>query len=183
MRGYDCAPMSGERLPVHIDPVRMADTRRLFQGEVALAEMSRLTEVLQDADGKVSVSLEFGCDEEGIRFMRGRVQTEVTLLCQRCLEPMRQPVDNEFALALVLNEPEADGLPSHYEPLLLDGKPLFLRDVIEDEVLLALPIVPRHPAEECGARLESGEENTEQDDGKRDNPFASLADLKTDRKH
>jgi uncharacterized protein len=175
--------MSGERLPVHIDPVRMADTRRLLQGEVALAEMPRLVEALQDGDGNVSVSLEFGTDEEGIRFMRGQVQAEVTLICQRCLEPMRHPVDNEFALGLVRNETQAEELPSHYEPLLLDGKPLFLRDVIEDEILLALPIVPRHPPQECGAQLESGEADTEQDGGKRDNPFASLAELKTDRKH
>ncbi len=161
----------------------MADTRRLFQGEVAVAEMPRLVEVLQDSEGQVAVSLEFGTDEEGLRFMRGRVQGEVTLLCQRCLEPMRQQIDNRFALALVRSETEADALPSHYEPLLLDGKPLFLRDVIEDEMLLALPIVPRHPKQECEARLESSEADTEQDGGKRLNPFASLADLKTDRKH
>jgi uncharacterized protein len=175
--------MSGERLPVHIDPIRMADTRRLFQGEVTLAEMPRLVEALQDDDGKVSVSLEFGTDEEGIRFMRGQVQAEVTLICQRCLEPMRHQVDNDFALGLVRSETEAEELPSHYEPLLLDGKPLFLRDVIEDEMLLALPIVPRHPAQECEAQLESGETEAEQDGGERDNPFASLAELKTDRKH
>lgn len=161
----------------------MADTRRLFQGEVAVAEMPRLVEVLQDSEGQVAVSLEFGTDEEGLRFMRGRVQGEVTLLCQRCLEPMQQQIDNSFALALVRSETEADALPSHYEPLLLDGKPLFLRDVVEDEMLLALPIVPRHPPQECEARLESSEADTEQDGGKRLNPFASLADLKTDRKH
>lgn len=145
--------------------------------------MPRLIEALQDSEGNVAVSLEFGTDEEGLRFMRGRVQGEVTLLCQRCLEPMQQQIDNSFALALVRSETEADALPSHYEPLLLDGKPLFLRDVIEDEMLLALPIVPRHPKQECEARLESGEAETEQDGGERVNPFASLAELKTDRKH
>lgn len=175
--------MSGERLPVHIDPIRMAETRRLFQGEVALAEMPRLVEALQDSEGSVSVALEFGVDEEGIRVMRGRIEAEVTLLCQRCLEPMRQRIDNEFALGLVRSETEADELPSYYEPLLLDGKPLFLRDVIEDEMLLALPIVPRHPAEACEARLQAGEAETEQEGDKRSNPFASLAELKTDRKH
>lgn len=175
--------MSGERLPVHIDPIRMADTRRLFQGEVGLAEMPRLVEALQDDDGKVSVSLEFGTDEEGIRVMRGRVEAQVTLICQRCLEPMHHQVDNQFALGLVRSETEAEELPSHYEPLLLDGKPLFLRDVIEDEMLLALPIVPRHSSQECEAQMESGETEAEQDGGERDNPFASLAELKTDRKH
>lgn len=155
----------------------------MFQGEVALAEMPRLTEALQDSDGSVTVSLEFGTDAEGIRVMRGRIEADVSLLCQRCLDTMRQHIDNEFALGLVRSETEADALPSHYEPLLLDGKPLFLRDVIEDEMLLALPIVPRHPVDECDARLESGEAETEQEGSKRDNPFASLAGLKTDRKH
>ena len=180
--------MFDERLPVHIDPLRMAETRRLLQGHVALAEMKRLVESLQDNDGDARVSIEFGVDAEGIRFMRGRIQADVQLVCQRCLETMRYPIDSEFALGLVRNTTEAEELPSHYEPLVLDGKPLFLRDVIEDELLLALPIVPRHPPAECSVKLDEAEAQAEterQDTGpeeKGTNPFSVLADMKTDRK-
>jgi uncharacterized protein len=178
--------MFNERLPVHIDPFRMAESRRLFEGRIALAEMERLGELLQDSDGEVTVSLEFGTDNEGIRFLRGRIQAEVSLECQRCLETMRYPIDSEFALALVRNTVEAEALPSHYEPLLVEGEPLFLRDIIEDELLLALPIVAMHKQEECSVNVSSGQEagETRKDTGAavKENPFAVLADLKTDRK-
>ena len=176
--------MFNERLPVHIDPIRMAETRRLLQGRIALAEMARLGELLQDSDGEVTVSLEFGTDNEGIRFMRGRIQAEVSLQCQRCLETMRYPIDSEFSLALVRNTVEAEALPSHYEPLLVEGEPLFLRDIIEDELLLALPIVAMHAPEECSINISSdqgaGEAHKDTGATEKESPFAVLADLKKD---
>jgi len=180
--------MFDERLPVHIDPIRMAETRRLLQGHMALAEMKRLVESLQDSEGDVRVSLEFGIDEEGIRNIRGHIQADVALECQRCLEPMRYAIDSEFALGMVSSASEAETLPSHYEPLVLDGNPLFLRDVLEDELLLALPIVAKHAQDECSVKLDEAEAPAEQahpDTGpeeKEKNPFSVLADMKTDRK-
>ncbi len=176
--------MFNERLPVHIDPIRMAETRRLLQGQLALAEMERLGGALLNNDGEVAVSLEFGTDSEGIRYMRGRIQAEVSLECQRCLEPMRYPIDSEFALAMVRSAPEAEALPSHYEPLLVEDEPLFLRDIIEDELLLALPIVPMHASEECrvDTSLGGAGETHSDKDAEKGNPFSVLANLKTDGK-
>lgn len=176
--------MFSERLPVHIDPIRMADTRRLLQGSIALSEMARLAESLQDTDGEVRVSLEFGTDSEGIRFMRGHIQAEVSLECQRCLETMRYPIDSEFSLGIVPDAGEAEALPSHYEPLLVGNEPLFLRDIIEDELLLALPIVAMHPPEDCSVSISSDRQadETRTNAGATDkgNPFAVLAGLKKD---
>jgi len=180
--------MSNARLPVHIDPFRMAETRRLLQGQIALADMARLGESLQNTTGEVSVSLEFGIDNEGIRFIHGHIQAEVGLVCQRCLELMRYPIDSEFMLGLVRSTSEAEALPSHYEPLLVDDEPLFLRDIIEDELLLALPIVAMHAPEECSVELnptpqaEQAQEENDTGAAAGENPFAALADLKIDRK-
>lgn len=167
----------------------MAETRRLLQGHVPLVEMKRLSESLMDTGGSAEVSLEFGIDAEGIRYMRGRIRTVLTLKCQRCLEGMRFVVDSEFALGMVQGEAQAEALPSHYEPLQLDGQPLFLRDVLEDELLLALPIVARHPSDECDVVLEAAaapveDEHEDKDTGgsEKANPFSVLAGLKTDRK-
>ncbi|MGM0592984.1 MAG: YceD family protein [Pseudomonadota bacterium] len=180
--------MSNERLPVHIDPLRMAETRRLLQGRFALAEMARLGESLLSSDGDVAVSLEFGIDEEGIRYLRGTLQTVLPLECQRCLEKLNQVIDTAFALALVQSTTEAEALPSHYEPLQVDNQPLFLRDVIEDELLLALPIVAKHTKEQCRVDLDEVEqepaadnEATDTGEEEKANPFSVLAGLKTDQ--
>jgi uncharacterized protein len=165
----------------------MAETRRLLQGHVSLSEMKRLGESLVDNSGNVEVSLEFGIDAEGIRYMHGRLHTVLMLECQRCLEPMRFAVDRDFALGMVRSETEAEALPSHYEPLQLDGQPLFLRDVLEDELLLSLPIVARHAEDECSVKLNDAEapaEEERENTGKeeKENPFSVLAGLKTDQK-
>jgi uncharacterized protein len=163
----------------------MAETRRLLEGKIALSEMARLGESLQETQGEAQVSLEFGIDNEGIRFIQGHIQAEVTLQCQRCLETMRYPIDSEFLLGLVRSDREAENLPSHYEPLQVDDEPLFLRDIIEDELLLALPVVAMHPPQACSVELSStpSPDEAQQDTGEsaRENPFAALADLKKDR--
>jgi uncharacterized protein len=158
-----------------------------MQGRIALAEMTRLSDSLLDSSGDVSISLEFGIDNEGIRFIHGRVQAEVSLECQRCLEVLRYPIDSEFMLGLVRSTAEAELLPAHYEPLLVEDEPLFLRDIIEDELLLALPVVARHAPEDCHVELSVTAQPDVREDEQTgaavtDNPFAVLADLKKDRK-
>ena len=174
--------MFDERLPVHIDPLRMAEAGRLFEGGYALEEMDRLHDSLLDGSGKVTVSLEFGIDAEGIRYMKGRLQTELTLECQRCLRAMQHQIDAEFALGLVRSNEAAELLPSHYEPLLVESDALFLRDIIEDELLLALPLVAMH--DECidvnAQAAETAQRNdNERGESKKANPFAALAALKS----
>ncbi len=176
--------MFDERLPVHIDPLRMAETGRLLDGSYSLAEMGRLGDSLRDSSGKVAVSLEFGIDAEGIRYMKGRLQSVLTLECQRCLQAMQSPIDAEFALGLVRSNEAAERLPSHYEPLLVEGDALFLRDVIEDELLLALPLVAMHDESQCidvNAQATEAAQRDDNDRGeeKKANPFAALAALKS----
>jgi uncharacterized protein len=178
--------MFDERLPVHVDLLRMAETGRLLEGRYAISEMDRLHDSLLDNSGEVTVSLEFGIDAEGIRYMKGRLQTELTLECQRCLQAMQAPIDAEFALGLVRSNDAAELLPSHYEPLLVESDSLFLRDIIEDELLLALPLVAMHEAKQCidvNALADSADEREVDDSGesKKDNPFAALAALKSNR--
>jgi uncharacterized protein len=160
----------------------MAEAGRLLEGGYPLEEMGRLHDSLLERSGTVAVSLEFGIDAEGIRYMKGRLQTTLTLQCQRCLQAMQQPVDTEFALGLVRSIEAAERLPSHYEPLLVESDALFLRDVIEDELLLSLPLVAMH--DECidvnAQAAEAAQRNdNEHGEDSRENPFAALAALKS----
>jgi uncharacterized protein len=176
--------MFDERLPVHIDPLRMAETGRLLEGGYSLADMDRLHDLLLENSGEVAVSLEFGIDAEGIRYMKGQLQTAVTLECQRCLQAMQAPIDATFSLGLVRNIDAAEQLPSHYEPLLVESDSLFLRDIIEDELLLALPLVAKHDESQCidvnQQAVEVAQYNDyERGESKKVNPFVALAALKS----
>jgi len=168
--------MSDGRLPDKIDPVRLAEARRTLQGELPVAAMTRLVDLLTDDRGTVHVDVQCGVDPEGIRYLRGSLSGEVGMQCQRCLENFRQPLKSEFALGVVAHESVAERLPEHYEPLVAGEEPVFLRDIVEDELILSLPIVPKHPEGQCPAGKGGDDDLAE---APRQNPFAALKSLKT----
>jgi uncharacterized protein len=141
------------RLPEHLDPLRRAEQAAVLRGWVALRRMGRLARSLCGAEGRVDVELHFDRDAQRIPFVQGRVQARLMMICQRCLEPMEVRIERDLLLALVRSEAEAERLPAKYEPLLVTSTSIAVAEIIEDELLLALPIVPRHAAgEPCCAR-------------------------------
>ncbi|QQS55063.1 MAG: DUF177 domain-containing protein [Candidatus Competibacteraceae bacterium] len=131
-------------LPDRIDPWQLAAGSGRLDGELKLAALPRLAALLEHADGTVNVALAAGIDEQGLRFVEGSLQTEVELICQRCLGPLRLPLKVAVSLALVRAEADAARLPEQREPLLAAGADLAVADLVEDELLLALPQIPRH---------------------------------------
>ena len=173
--------MSKERLPVQLDPFRFAETGRLLEGILPLSAMKRLGDMLLDSDGDVDVRLEFGIDREGIHYITGRIQCQVMLACQRCLKAVAFEIDSEIALGIIDSHEAAELLPPHYEPLVIEDGPLFTRDLVEDELLLSLPLVPMHPENECAVGKEGLESEMHDSNSEvgRENPFSALAGLKT----
>lgn len=128
-------------------------------------------------EGAASVELSFGRDEEGLYGINGHVSACVELTCQRCLGPLRQTLDADVALGVITAEEQAINLPERYEPLLVQEERISLAELVEDELLLTLPVIPRHEEETCEAapapELEPAPEEHQQP-----NPFAVLAQLK-----
>ncbi len=160
-------------LPESIEPVGLADAGRSFRGEVPVSELMRLRPSLTSADGCLKVELEFRLDERRVRTLSGCIEGSVDLVCQRCLESLMFPLDVEFKLGIISADEEINRLPDGYEPLLVTGEPLRTLDVIEDEVLLAVPVIPLHEGVDS---CESGYVNQPMAD--KENPFSVLKKLK-----
>ncbi|KID12053.1 metal-binding protein, partial [Rhodobacteraceae bacterium PD-2] len=109
------------------------------------------------------------------------IDTEVKMVCQRCLELVTLPIHSECSYAVVKEGANTQSLPKGYDVLELGEDPLDLHALIEEELLLALPIVPAHHPEECQqpAGLDDEPEPSE-DEVTRSNPFSVLAQLKRD---
>jgi uncharacterized protein len=176
-----------EGLPRSIDPRRLAEQRRSLTGEVGLSRLPRLAQIVvqSDADTGQPVAgfeLNFGRDAAGRGVVEGRVTATLTLRCQRCNETFSLPVESRFKLALVSGIDEAARLPEDYEPLLPDEDSLDPAVLVEDELLLAVPTVPRHPEGACEAPAfdPAAEANPDRDPASEDkpNPFAVLSQLK-----
>ena len=149
----------------------------MLRGSVAVSTLERLLPVLLSDEGELQVEMELGKDPDGTRYMKGSIQGEVTLKCQRCLENMALPLDLGFRLGLVTSDEAANVLPERYEPLLVTAEPAHIADVIAEEVLLAIPIVPKHSDRvDC---QEFVKDYTPPESEQRKNPFAVLAELKS----
>jgi len=167
-------------LPEFIDPLSWAESGHRLQGALRVSDMSRLKASLHspDGDGEIQVDLQAGVDEQGVRFVRGRIRGVLTVTCQRCLEAMALTVDSRVALGLVMSHSETDLLPEPYEGLVLDRRSIPLMRIVEDELLLALPIVAMHAEPACQPDDRPGEAVQDDTQGERPNPFAALARLK-----
>ena len=166
-----------KQLPLHIVPLQLAGAGELLSGELGLAGMRRLVPSLHTTEGAVAVTLDFGLDPERIAFLRGHIRGKLILTCQRCMQAMDFTVDHDMSLGLVSSPAEADALPGHYEPLRVGAEPVAVSDIIEDELLLCLPLVPRHPESQCPATVQDSEGKA-RDTRK---PFAVLSDWKKNR--
>jgi uncharacterized protein len=165
-------------LPERVDAERMVAARREFRGSLPVSSLRRLCEAIKDDRGDVAYELEFGREPFGVPYLAVRAQARLSLECQRTLEIFEHPLDVDVRLGLIGHEREEAGLPAGYEPLLLENGTLQPAQVIEDELLLALPAFPVQPGSEAVAE----EPTTEQDASSRaDNPFAILRELRQDQ--
>jgi uncharacterized protein len=130
-----------------VDPLAGGRVRLDF--EIPLAELPRLRAHLARVEGSVAGHVSFE-RERGLPVAEVAVACRVALTCQRCLEPLELPVQSEGRVALVADESEGDRAPAELETIRAPGHRIALRDLVEEELLLALPIVPRHAAAECG---------------------------------
>lgn len=181
--GYYSPLMSGPA--EFIDPWSAADRGIRLEGRVPVSQLGRLARLLADQQGEVLYSLHFYRDARRRACVEGKVAADLRLTCQRCLAPVEIAVDSVIALGLVQGVEEAQRLPEPYDPLLVPEEGVRPLDLVEDEVLLALPQVPRHgPAEPCDtgdwlndqAAASSAERSEATADT--DNPFSVLAQLK-----
>ena len=153
----------------------MVAARREFEGRIPLAAMARLRGSLVDTEGDVRYLLAFDTDGLKVPHIELRIDAELALECQRTLQRFVQPVRLVQRLGLIRDEADEAALPPEYEPLLVpaDGM-LRPAELVEDELILALPVVPVSPDAETVERdFAPTEEETAQA-----NPFAALSGWK-----
>ncbi|MBK5938984.1 YceD family protein [Halochromatium roseum] len=148
--------------PDLLDPRKAVAQRAVYEGECALRRLPRLSPLLwrpeaetpieaaaEPGNGLVRYRFEFGSDPDGYATVSGAVEAKLPLRCQRCFERYDLAVNTEVSLALVTGLDEANALPPQYEPLMIEDRLLRPADLVEDELILAVPAVPRHPEDEC----------------------------------
>ena len=159
-----------------LHPERISAKPTTLQGTFTPADLERLEESLADERGELRYRITARLDPQRGKVVSCIIEGFVFLTCQTSLEPFRHDVAIDDRLVLVDSESELPSVEeeSETEDYLVADEPLDIRDLVEDAVLLALPMVPRKPGLE--APKEGGEEAV-----RKESPFAALASLKKDK--
>jgi uncharacterized protein len=161
--------------PLDID--RLADGEADFDFVVPLAELPRLRSQLASVGGQGQGRVHFA-RESGFVVAELSLSGGATLVCQRCLDPMTVPVSSSARVALITAESDAGRVPEHLEPVLAAGGRITVGELVEEELLLALPIVPLHgESSDCAVREAKRAESAPGPSQSTQKPFAQLDQL------
>lgn len=154
-----------------LDCLEFARNGGVLERSIGLDELPRLADVLCTTAGFMSVRLEGSRDDAGKSWLQVDIVGEPILWCQRCLGGVKFPLAISSRLQLIAPGEEwpDDDLVDDSADAIEAEKALAVLSLIEDEVLLALPIAPRH--EQCESPLATASEHGT-------SPFAALAALK-----
>jgi uncharacterized protein len=138
---------------------RLAECGATLRGEIELKRLPRLDAILHADRGSVRASLRFRQRSSGWLTVTLECDATLELTCQRCLEPLAHHVSTSVELGLLESETVENPLPEGCEPFVLEGGRLLPAQLIEEELIVSLPLVPRHARrEQCGdlvGKLES----------------------------
>ena len=140
-------------IPLRVKASQAVARREAFAGSVPLAKLPRLAASLADSSGTLQVELQAMRDEEGQDWLHGEIRGRLPLTCQRGLHAFDWSCDVALSLALVGSEAEEEKLLKDTESYRVEDDELPLRDLVEEEVLLALPMMPRCEDPDCVKRL------------------------------
>lgn len=164
-----------------IDAYSLADAGQTLSGPVAVKNLPRLQAAALAVE-VVQAELCFSRDPAGRCLIAGTASAEVTQTCQRCMEPVNFPVETEFTLLVISSEQEAkqlpETLPGDPEPIIQERRLMDAAALVEDELLLALPLITRHDDSlSCGPQTRP--EPTKVPESVTENrPFQVLKDMK-----
>jgi uncharacterized protein len=164
-----------ERVDVDV----LADECAGLERRYPIAHFARLADTVSDSRGEAVARFDFARAGEGVPACEMDLEAVVTLTCQRCLEPYKQSLRSEAKLAFVTGDEEAGQVPEGYEAVPAPNARVDLLELVEDELLLSLPVVALHgEGTQCaGAARQAEDDGREERPAETHRPFAQLQDL------
>ena len=167
--------MPPTRQPLTIDPARLDEKPQRFEERLRPGDLPRLAEMLASGDGELHYRVSARLGKRRRKEVSCIIEGFVFLTCQATLDTFRHPVSIDDRLVLVDDESALPPIEEEgdAEDYLVADEPVEVRELVEDAVILALPMVPRKPGyeEELEARATPPAKEGP-------SPFAKLASLK-----
>lgn len=162
-------------LPATIRPLKLARQQGKLKGYMPLRQLPRLMADCLDDVGNLDADLHLAMQGRW-PVMSGTVNACVRMTCQRCLDVVEIPLRTELMLGFSQSEEALEDMPDSLEPYLLEEEEIPLADVLEQELILALPIVAYHV--QCQPLAYGTDPEPEAGESEKPNPFKVLEQLK-----
>jgi len=159
-----------------IDASICAHSGTTVERRFTAADLPRLRDAGALEGSQLTARLAFS-QFEGRVAIDGELHGTLVLPCQRCMKPFDLPVSEQFRLIIVRDAEELEQEPGGYEAVLADPSRLDLQPLVEDQALLALPLVSKHAAEDCHAQAIAAESEAADEAEPTQRPFGNLRDL------
>lgn len=167
---YMIRALMSNSLPYYVNPWLLYRHHETVSGQIALSRMPNLRDSQNRQDGNAHVQLTVEKRDDGQTVLFGKATAELELDCQRCLKPLIKTFEATFELVLVKYEQQLSSVSDEDDALVVLEQ-LELNPLIEQELILALPMIAKH--DNCQAIYE----NTANGVIERQQPFANLKDL------
>lgn len=161
-----------------LDVERVSRAQATFEFDIALMELARVAARADQVGGNVSGIVRFGRHDDTATAQVVMHGTAI-MRCQRCMQPVSLPVSSSVRVALLQDAGDAGAVPAPLEPVLAAGGWISVGELAEEELLLSLPIVPRHAGDTpCGlAACAGADEDETPAETVTQRPFATLGKL------
>lgn len=157
-------------LPQYVNPWLLFRHHETVNGQLSLAKMPNLRASQNRQNGEATVSISVTKRDDGHIVILGSANAELELECQRCLKPIIEDYVTQFELVLVKYENQTNSVSDEDDTIVVEEH-LELAPLIEQELILALPMIAKH--DNCQANYE----NSANEEAERQQPFANLKDL------
>lgn len=175
--------MSPGPLPARVDFRKLAEQRASVEGTLPVTAFSRLKGLLESDAGEIAIALDFAPGKGRNPRVRGTCSGRVSMLCQNCLEPVEVSVNVTIDAFIVATVDQLIELDQDEDGIVCEGSLMAVVDIVEDELMVGLPMVPRHADGDCAETYEPEPPPASfTDEPETHRPFAGLEALKKDLK-
>ncbi len=162
-------------IPKQIKLFKFSSRSLFFSQTYKVKDFPRISDLASNQESAVDVELGFELKEGKIPCVKGRVELDLALVCQRCLGEVSIHLEPKFQLAFIKNEQQGEALKDDFETILGADDEFSTIEFITDEVLISIPMAPMHDYA-CASYQQDTQATSKQ---KRENPFAMLEQLRS----
>jgi len=160
-------------LPDQLKLFNFAKKEISLSGLYQISDFPKISEIASNNSDNIRVNLSFYLKNNKTPCVDGIIELDIVLVCQRCLDDLSIVLKVNFNLAFVKHDQQSEELDSNYEIYVTEEEELATHNLISDEILLSIPMVPTHNYD-CIKQINKQEIVEE----KSENPFAILKKIK-----